>query len=272
MENNVPTQVCSSFQSLSVIQIRGQEPMDHESDEYVLALKRAGVGEVVRIPVLSFAFKNLGTLRKQLLEDLSIIGLILTSPRAVEAVQKSILDDSLDKVWKDRHVFCVGPKTASEALTKLGLKASLDPELIGDGKKLGEQVVSFFKKINISGKLLIPCSSIAKMYSVEKLEEAGFEVVINLVYETISIPDAPIRVRNVVDGLTGSTTVFVIFSPSNLKAILPEIKSLMMQRDIKIIAIGPTTKKAIEESGVLVWSTCPSPTPDGLISALRDRL
>lgn len=278
MENNVPTQVCSSssLESFSVIQFRGQEPVDHDTDEYHKVLKDAGVGEVDRIPVLFFRFKNLPILKQQLLEDESFTGMILTSPRAVEAVQECLDNEQeilrLKEIWREKHVFCVGPKTAEEARSRLGLRVTLDPELIGDGHKLGAQIVSFLQEKNqLKGKVLLPCSTIAKKYSVEQLEAVGVEVVVNPVYETTAIPDAPLRLRKGVQKATGSVFL-VMFSPSNVKAILPELKRLMTEREVRVVAIGPTTKKAIEEAEVPVWSTCPSPTPAGLLRALHERL
>ena len=279
MENNIPAQVCSSssLQSFSVIQFRGQEPIDHDTDEYHKVLKDAGVGEVDRIPVLSFEFKNLPILKQQLLEEGSFTGIILTSPRAVEAVQECLIDEEeilrLKGMWCDKDIFCVGPKTAEEARSRLGLRSALDPELIGDGHKLGVQIVSFLQeRSQLKGKLLLPCSTIAKMHSVEELEAAGVEVVVSFVYETTSFPDAPERLRKGVQKASGSVVFLVMFSPSNFKAILPELRRLMAERDVRVIAIGPTSKKAIEEAGVPVWSTCPSPTPVGLLRALHERL
>lgn len=275
MENNVATQVCSSFKSLSVILFRGQDPIDHGSDQYAIALKAAGVGEVYTIPVLSFEFKNLELLQQQLL-DITFDGLILTSPRAVEAVQKSFVDDSQLKnfidIWKHKHIFCVGPKTAEELNTRLNLQVSLDPESLGDGHKLGAQVVSFLQAKNVKCKLLLPSSAIGKMYSVEQLRAAGHEVVVSFVYDTIPIPDACDRLMNGVEKSKGSMIILVIFSPSNLNAILPQLRSVMKEYDLKMIAIGPTTEKAIVEAGIPIWSTCTSPTPEGLIKALRDKL
>lgn len=275
MENDASSQVCSPFNSLSVIQFRGQEPVDQDSDEYSKALHDLGVGEVDRIPVLSFAFKNLELLRQQLL-DTTFDGLILTSPRAVEAVQKSLADgsgmDSIKEVWRNRHIFCVGPKTAKELYSQLGLQVSLDPEFIGDGHKLGAQILSFLREKNLNCKLLLPCSTIAKMYSVDQLTSAGHEVVINFVYETIPMPDACDRLKKGVANSIGTNIILVLFSPSNLNAILPELKGLIKEYDMKLVAIGPTTGKAIEDAGIPVWSTCPSPTPEGLINALKEKL
>lgn len=276
MDNNTSTQVCSSFESYSVIQLRGQEPILWNEDEYHKALKNLGVGEVDRIPVLSFEWKNLKLLKCQLLEDATFSGIILTSPRAVEACQKSIENEDewkkFKKVWGEKNVFCVGPKTANEASNRLGLEASLDPKLIGDGHKLGAHIVSFFSDKNGRVKLLLPCSAIAKMYSKDHLEEAGFEVVINFVYDTIPCPNAAEKLRKGIANSTAPNICLVIFSPSNLDSVLPELKRLMTERDLKIIAIGPTTRKAIEDLEIPVWLTCPSPTPDGLSQALRERL
>ena len=83
------------------------------SDSYQDLLEREGF-QVTMVPVLQFNFVNSSRIPPMLtLETAS--SLVLTSPRAVIALSKSLQEESAAEVlksWREKKVFCVGPSTA----------------------------------------------------------------------------------------------------------------------------------------------------------------
>ena len=62
----------------------------------------------------------------------------------------------------------------------------------------------------------------------------------------------------------------VFFSPSGANSSLPVLEKLYKKNlfNIKLIAIGPTTQKEIENLGYKVFKTAEKPTPEAVKDAL----
>ena len=83
------------------------------SDAYQDLLEREGF-QVTMVPVLQFNFVNSSCIPPMLTSE-TASSLVLTSPRAVIALSKSLQEESAAEVlksWREKKVFCVGPSTA----------------------------------------------------------------------------------------------------------------------------------------------------------------
>jgi len=65
----------------------------------------------------------------------------------------------------------------------------------------------------------------------------------------------------------------VFFSPSGANSSIPILKNIHQEQlsSSKIVAIGPTTKKEIEDLGFKVFRTATKPTPEAVKKALLDQ-
>ena len=83
------------------------------SDAYQDLLEREGF-QVTMVPVLQFNFVNSSRIPPMLTSE-TASSLVLTSPRAVIALSKSLQEEYAAEVlksWREKKVFCVGPSTA----------------------------------------------------------------------------------------------------------------------------------------------------------------
>lgn len=105
--------------SNTVLLLKSQFSED-EPDKYELLLKSENF-EVRQIKTLDFKFKNLDELRAKLKQSTEFSGLILSSPRCVQAVQMTNANSNCITEWKAKSNFVVGEATYKSALAKLGL-------------------------------------------------------------------------------------------------------------------------------------------------------
>lgn len=105
--------------SNTVLLLKSQFSED-EPDKYQSLLKSENF-EVRQIKTLDFKFKNLDELRDKLAKSTDFSGLILSSPRCVQAVQMTIANSNCIKEWKAKSNFVVGEATHKAAVAKLGL-------------------------------------------------------------------------------------------------------------------------------------------------------
>lgn len=113
-----------------VVLFRSPTPQPKE-DEYHKVLRENGM-KPFSIPVLSFQFDNQQQLVQKLREPYHFRGMVLTSQRAVEAMERCVNElisrevwkNSLRNDWQDKAIFVVGEATAKAALDKLGLEST----------------------------------------------------------------------------------------------------------------------------------------------------
>lgn len=223
-----------------------------DPDPYVSAFEEAGFQAICE-PVLAFAFPNQPTLQDRLEEKERYAGLIATSPRVAEALDRAFGDrKDLARSWRDAPAYAVGPKTAERLWT-----VGLDPQgaEAGDAAALAEWIVDDAPR----APLLFLCGNRRRDTLPDRLQAAGvpFEEVI--VYEThtrdtLNLP--PPR----------GTTWLAFFSPSGLEAV-QQAPSVDPER-YRIAAIGPTTKGTLEEAGLSVEAVATEPSPEGLVAAI----
>lgn len=220
-----------------------------EHDPYDTLFREAGFRTYFQ-PVLSFEFINQEALIAALEHPGSYGGLILTSPRAVEAMASVLrwLPGEIAR-WHAKPVFVVGSRTASD-LREIGF----EPE--GESSGSGDQLARYITTRKFEDPLLFLCGNRRRdeLPDLLSTEQIPFEEL--CVYETrlnapedLSLPDIPDWV--------------VFFSPSG-------VESIKQSRgvDWKVVrkaAIGKTTSAAMEQNGWAVDVVAPEPSADALL-------
>lgn len=224
-----------------------------EADPYEEALRDAGY-VCQSVPVLRFEFVNERELRNALEHPRSYDGLILTSPRAVEALTMAMpWLPTENVVWHAKAIFAVGPRTASE-LRAIGF----DPT--GEGSGSAEMLAEYVLHRDFERPLLFLCGDRRRDTLPSRLRECGITLEELCIYESHERTDLALASRPSPDWA-------VFFSPSGVEAV---------QRDqgwdltrLRIAAIGETTSEALRSKGISVHAVAEEPTPDALALAIR---
>ena len=218
-----------------------------EPDPYVAALDAAGF-EARCEPVLRFEFIERDTLAETMGRADAFAGLILTSPRAADALHGLDLAD-----WRAKPTFVVGPATA-EAARSLGLRT--EGEEAGQAEELAERIAARLFEV----PLLFLCGDRRRDVLPDRLRAAGLAVEERVVYRTHIDASA---LRETAGGLPEWV---VFFSPSGVDAVR-EVVASSWNRARKA-AIGSTTADALRAAGFAPAAVAAAPTPEALAAAL----
>ncbi|XP_028724663.1 uroporphyrinogen-III synthase isoform X1 [Peromyscus leucopus] len=259
---------------MKVLLLKDAKDDDSGQDPYIQELGLYGL-EATLIPVLSFEFLSLPSLSEKLSHPEGFGGLIFTSPRAVEAVKLCLEKDnktedwekSLKNRWNAKSVYVVGSATAS-LVNKIGLDA--EGAHSGNAEKLAEYICS---RPSSELPLLFPCGTIKGDTLPKMLKDKGIPMESMHVYQTIPHPGIQGNLESYYEsqGIPASIT---FFSPSGLKYSLEYIQALSGGSfdQIKFVAIGPSTTRAMAARGLPVSCTAESPTPQALAAGLSQVL
>ncbi len=222
---------------------------DESNDRYVHAFEEDGF-QALCLPVLVFRFHNQHALRGRLARPDWYAGVIVTSPRAVRAVEQTGLTGENREAWIVKSAYAVGPKTASELRT-LGFVP--DGEQSGDAKSLAS-VITHQKR-----PYLFLCGNRRRDVLPDALRDAGTPFEELTVYETafrttVDLPHAQ----------AGDWLVF--FSPSGVEVITQYAADVVS--GYRLAAIGTTTARALRERGWEPEAVAERPSPGGLTAAI----
>lgn len=224
-----------------------------DPDPYLAAFVEAGM-KATCVPVLRFTFPHQDALRRRLRAVDRYAGLVVTSPRAVQAMQKAWRDDdALHARWQDKPAYAVGPKTASV----LGAEG-LHP--VGAGSGSAAALASVIANKNPGGPLLFLSGNRRRDTLPSELADAGIAFDEQVVYRTHTRTDIRLPGAQAGDWL-------VFFSPSGGEAVRQS--PAVEPGRFRIGAIGPTTAAALEEEGMPVEAVAASPTPEALRRAIQ---
>ncbi|GMM39744.1 uroporphyrinogen-III synthase [Hanseniaspora uvarum] len=201
----------------------------------------------------------------------SIDYLIITSQRAVEALEQSILP-SLDEVVinkiLNKPIFTVGPATA-EFLKRIGFNDIKGGNDAGNGSILSDLIMAESEekyKTNKKGIFLV--GEIRKDVIPRKLIPNGYNLEEIEVYTTKSMDNIIERFNekmNLINYKEGEVPYVVFFSPQGTEDI---IKTDFTRATI--ISIGPTTKEYLENNNIKVNGVCKKPNADSLLELLNN--
>ncbi|MBM4176261.1 MAG: TetR family transcriptional regulator [Ignavibacteria bacterium] len=236
-----------------------------QSDESSLLFTSAGA-KVIVLPTLKIvppsSWKKCDDAIKDILEFDSII---FSSVNAVRWFLKRLEYHELKLDLSAYDVIAVGPKTEAECKTQ-GIHVSFVPK---EFSSIG--VINEIKGQNIIGKrFLIPHSEIGRPELVDELTKLGALPVSVPVYDVV-VPE-PNEIEDSISQLKVNTIdLYVFTSPSTFVNYLEifKIKNAVEYFKNEIIAaIGPTTKKAIENYGVQVKIVPDNHTIQGLVDSV----
>jgi len=212
------------------------------------------------IPVIHFNFINHEQLREALSNPEHYSGIIFGSPRCVEALAEY---SGLDSQWYSKEFYAVGERTSQIAREKL--KVEVQGGHTGTGKALGKHILESNRQRD--RPFLIPCGNLGTHDIMNTLEEGGCQSKEIIVYETVPHPDLEKMVLEAL--LTMELKYILYFSPSGVSSTIPLLKTNGVDlSNVKLLAIGPTTKTALLKDGLNVAAVADKPTPEGFVAAL----
>lgn len=221
-----------------------------EPDPYAAVLEAAGF-EALCVPVLRISWLEGGRLARALASPERYAGLVLTSPRAAEALAHH--PRHLPS-WRGRPVFAVGPATA-QALRRLGL----DPvgAEAGCAEALAERVAASRDPADARPFLFLAGARRLDVLP-DALQRAGVAFEEVTVYASDPVPAV------LPPGPPPAWAVF--FSPSGVEAALATAG--FPWNSLRTAAIGPTTAAALARIGRPPDAVAAAPRPDALAEAL----
>jgi len=223
-----------------------------ESDRFEVALEGAGFATRF-IPVLRFDFVNAEALRNALEHPHAYAGLIVTSPRAVEALVEAMAWLPSENVaWHSKAIFAVGPATASE-LKRVGFEPT--GEESGSAALLADIIVDR----EFDKPLLFLCGRRRLEKLPKRLQESRIAFEELCVYETTERTDLALKTDVLPDWV-------VFFSPSGVDAV--RLDGGWDLEHVRIATIGSSTADAARLSGLHVHAVARNPTPEGIAQAM----
>jgi len=200
-----------------------------------------------------------------LLSNQKINFIIFTSSHSAKMFKKRCFELNVMPDYKDIKVVAVGNKTAS-ACEKEGISVNIIPN-----KFSAEGVLNELSKFNLREKtIFIPRSEIGREELPEGLKRLGAVIKTAPVYN-VSTPTKEKISEYIYRLENGKPDLFIFTSPSTfenfIKIVNIENPAVYFRR-FDIAAIGPTTKRAIEQKGVEVNIIPKEYTISGLAEAI----
>lgn len=204
------------------------------------------------VPVLTFDFVNREGLRNALAKPEAYGGLLVTSPRAVEALKQVFSSVARPDEWLEKSTYVVGPGTAAGMRT-MGFR----PE----GEETGSAVTLAPVIANQKKPILFLCGNRSRAVLPEWMAKAGIPYESLRVYET--------RLRRDLDFTQVDRPDWIVFfSPSGFEAA-QNAPGIDWPR-VRKAAIGLTTAQALEEAGWPPKAVAEQPTPECLAQAIAE--
>lgn len=189
---------------------------------------------------------------------------VFTSPNGVDWFWRALDEAERDaRAFRRAEVAAIGPATAA-ALRGRGVRADIvAPRFVAE--ELATAILD--ARGERRGRVLLPRALVAREVLPDTLREAGFEVEVVPVYETVPATGTEALVATLDEGVdallfTSSSTV------DNLVARLGEEAKPRLE-GITIASIGPITTATAEGHGLTVSVTADVSTGPGLVDALE---
>jgi uroporphyrinogen-III synthase len=197
--------------------------------------------------------------RKQKINLPDYSAIIFTSRYAVDHFFR-ICEEMRFKVHPDMKYFCITEAVALY-LQKFVLYRKRKV-FFGDNGTMAS-MLNVIGKHKIKEKYIVPCSDINKRDIFDYLQSQDLEYAEATLYKTVC--------NDVTDVIAKNYDLIVFFSPGGVKSLFENIPTFQ-QKDTLFGAFGPTTCKAIEDSGMKLHITAPLPSAPSMISALEQFL
>ncbi|KAL9982308.1 hypothetical protein ACROYT_G004335 [Oculina patagonica] len=241
-------------------------------DEYHKELLAHGF-EPYSIPVLSFKFDNQQELTQKLKESSKYGGMVLTSQRAVEAIELCVTNFISHEVWRsktvkgwqEKAVFVVGKATAKAAHERLGL------ESCGHDAGSADALVPIILQSVKPGSdpLLFPCGNLRRETIPNEMAKAEIALDGIQVYSTC----ADSKIKQSLEDFIREKVVpsyAVFFSPSGVNFTQDVLSGIPQWCNVKLVAIGKTTAEAMKNKGWSVKAVAEQPNSRALAQCITN--
>ena len=205
--------------------------------------------------------------KKALNFSFSFPGLIFTSPRSIFATQQAVKDEEDDvlKSWIDKKNYTIGDTSHDLALNLLKMPSTGFEA--GNAQNLSPIIIDDYKKDNLALPFLFPCGNQQQDILGQNLRTHAIQLEYVEVYETIPHPNLDIAIEEMKKD--NGINYIVYFSPSGVKFSLPFIKKHDVNlSNVKLIAIGPSTQKCLQQNDLQCFKMCEKPSPKSLLECL----
>lgn len=235
-----------------------------QAASFVALLQQQGA-ETICIPTIEIAPpEDLRPLDLAVRDIVNFDSLILTSANGVEAFFARLTANQLDlRSLAGVQIIAVGPKTA-KAIEQRGLRPDLIP-----AKYQAEGLIEELLVQGVEGKrFLYPRAEIARTLIIDKLGEAGAEVVAPVAYRTVRPTGKEEMIRHL---LTAGELDAICFSSSSTFDNLREMfgdELRQLQGRAEFFSIGPLTSGTIRKHGFEVALEPEKSTLDDLVAAM----
>jgi uroporphyrinogen-III synthase len=230
------------------------------SEEYEKAFTDKNY-EVKFIEPLQFTYINTEKLNENLQQKYD--GLILTSPRAIDAVSKC-WDPSKFVAWNTRKVYTVGEVSRQKIIQLLGLEAQ--GAMSGNAENLAKVIINENSKCS---KFLFPCGNLHSETLPNLLQSAELNLEAVTVYETKENENLGKELTDVNEWESEPCCV-VFFSPSGCEYVYRQLQVLNNKlAHIPHFAIGNSTAHKIELFGTDVAGVAAAPKADSVVDSVQ---
>ncbi|KAJ0173880.1 hypothetical protein K1T71_010026 [Dendrolimus kikuchii] len=218
--------------------------------------------ETVFVEPLQFVFINVNDLFEKLLHN-DYDGIILTSPRAIEAVSKC-WDPTKFVIWNTKRVYTVGEASCHKIKLLLGLEAL--GATSGNAENLAKIIL---KENNENSKFLFPCGNLRSETIPTTLQSAGVTVDALTVYETKENENLKLDLMELNESEEDPCCV-VFFSPSGCEYIHRQLQTFSNKLShLPHFAIGNSTAHKIENLGMEIAGVAAKPKAESLVESVQ---
>ncbi|XP_044753743.1 uroporphyrinogen-III synthase-like [Coccinella septempunctata] len=239
-----------------------------ETDQYEKLLKSHDF-KVKQVNTLIFKYHDLSELNNKLKNCNDYSGILLSSPRCVEAVYLSSGEKQLDSSWRTKLNYTVGEATHLAALERLGIDCRGKES--GNAKNLSEIIMK--ENTGAVKPFLFPHGNLKTDTLKIELGRSNIGVEGVLVYDTLANPNIEEDFRLATCDFTNFPEYVVFFSPSGVRSSIELFRRVPdCLEKIKFIAIGPVTETAMKEENIVPEGVAASPNPTEVLNLLMKKL
>lgn len=219
--------------------------------------------EVIFVEPLQFLFINVEELCTKLVAT-DYDGLILTSPRAIEALAKC-WDPTKFVIWNTKRVYTLGEASCKRIKLLLGLEAL--GMTAGSAENLAKIVVS---DSNESSKFLFPCGNLSSELLPSMLQSKDISVDSLTVYETKENDNLRTHLMELNDS-DDDLCCMVFFSPSGCEYIHRQLQTFNNKLfHLPHFAIGNSTAHKIENLGMEIAGVAAKPKAESVMESVQN--
>jgi uroporphyrinogen-III synthase len=182
---------------------------------------------------------------------------IFTSRNAVDHYFRMAKELRVD-IPQTMKYFCISESTAFY----LQKYVQYRKRKIFHGKQNFEELLEIIKK-HKEEKYLLPCSDIHKASISKMLEESGINYNKGVFYRTLASDLSHLEIKNY--------DMLIFFSPSGIASLFKNFPEFT-QNSTVIGAFGPTTSKAVKDSGLTLNIEAPTKTAPSMTMAIEEFL